>query len=94
MGEKEFIKPQTGPPSLEELRGEPFTSFRFMLPKRHHEYLKSKSIQKRVTVAEYLRRLIEADMIQVDPRTTAALTEPPPTPPIDQGKGREDELPF
>jgi peptidoglycan hydrolase-like amidase len=54
---------KTGPPSFEELYGEPFTDFRFKLPQSHHDHLKRRATEERTSIAEYLRALIAADII-------------------------------
>jgi hypothetical protein len=58
----EYKTKTTGPASLAELRGEPFTSFRFMLSTRHHDHLKTQALKNKMSAAEYLRHLIDNDM--------------------------------
>jgi hypothetical protein len=50
---------KSGPPSHEELYGEPFTALRFQLPQSQHEALREISNRNHVPMAEYLRSLIE-----------------------------------
>ena len=62
-------KAKTGPASFEEMYGEPFTALRFKLPERQLAYLKREALKGRVSIAEFLRALIEREMVRIDPRT-------------------------
>lgn len=76
MEEKPVYKTKTGPASFEEMYGEPYTALRFKLPERQLAYLKAKALKEKVSIADYLRQLIERDMVNVDPATQTALARP------------------
>ena len=55
---------KTGPKSLEEIYKKEITAFRFMLPEEQHAHITECARRERISTAEYLRRLIAADMQQ------------------------------
>jgi hypothetical protein len=75
MTETQNDKKKPGPPSIEDVYGETFTDYRFKLPDSQLNHLRQASASDHVSIAEYLRRLIAADM-------SAA-----PRPPADEGRG-------
>lgn len=76
MEENPTPKKKTGPASFEEMYGEPYTSLRFNLPERQVAYLKREALKGKVSIADYLRQMIEKDMVKVDPKTQTALQRP------------------
>lgn len=55
---------KTGPKSLEEIHDTKFTAFRFVLPEDYHAHLEQQAMLEKISMAEYLRRLIAADKAQ------------------------------
>lgn len=53
---------KTGPPSLDELYGEEFTSFRFKLTERQLAFLKERAQEQRISVAAYIRNWIDEEI--------------------------------
>ncbi len=67
MSDNKKENKKTGPPSFEEMYGEKFTSLRFNLPESLHEKLRERAILARVSMAEYMRRLIATDVEKPKP---------------------------
>jgi hypothetical protein len=67
MTETQNDKKKPGPPSIEDVYGETFTDYRFKLPDSQLNHLRQASASDHVSIAEYLRRLIAADMSRRPP---------------------------
>jgi hypothetical protein len=63
MKDKQHIMSR-GQPSISQKYSEETTAFRFILPISQMEHLREQSTLYDITMAEYVRRLIDADMAQ------------------------------
>lgn len=62
MEESPRYEYKRGQTPLKKIVGEEVTALRFMLPISQLEYLKARAAADKIPMAEYLRRLIAADM--------------------------------